>query len=252
VISRPPRGWQQESLWPDEDLRLYRLDSDIAPGTPVHADITAALANLGFDLAGWQFDSAANSHFSRPTPGGGHVVCPVLTLAMRQASELVSVNNWDDTWSLTRPVRDAVNAVLARHGLTADYQSEQTFVFPVSWEHRSYFRIGAKLKPRVLELLAEFLPRRNPWLAAVEKQRGTKVYFGSYWGKEAGMLGQFNILFPSEAALDEARTCRKELRGRACDEMRKADRWGFCTNHAVDVAFYHSGMLNLPPLYRED
>jgi hypothetical protein len=89
-------------------------------------------------------------------------------------------------------------------------------------------------------------------LAGIEKQRPTTIYFGSYWGKQPGILGQFNILFPSEAALDEARPYRTGLCSRARDEMRKADRWDSCENHAVDVEFFHSGMANLPPLYRED
>ncbi len=253
----PPNGGEALPNSLDEALRDFLRDTDIMPGSQVHDEIGAALASFGLDLLGWQFRNAAKSHFARTSADGSHVVCPVLTLVFRRTVDfeasgiLTEFDNWNDDWSLTGPIREALNRALVRYPLTAADRSDQTFVFGISWEERAYWLLGGLLKPKIAAIESSLLPRANPWLAA-EKRRAVQVYFGGYWGQEPGIRGQFNLLFPDEERMRQASLIVAELRNRACEEMRLADASGHCRNHKVDVALYYSGMPNLPPLYRED
>ncbi len=150
--------------------------------------------------------------------------------------------NWDDGWVLTGAIRSALNVVFARYGLTTGYQSETTFIFVHSWEERAFYQLGKMLKSRLSEIVISLVPRTRP----------PKVYFGSYWGNEPGLKGQFNLLFPDEASMQQALPFRWDIRTHAKAAMRTVDQWAFCEDHDVGLELYYAGMWNLPPLYRED
>jgi hypothetical protein len=234
------------------------LDTDVPPGSAAHDEVSGMLASFGLDLAAWRFETSQNSRAGRPTQDGGHMTCPALTLMVRRKKDFDALGissqagNWNDDWCLTSPIRDALNDLLRRHGLADGYISPATFVFVQSWETRAYFRLGRMVKPRISKIVRTVLPKPRSWRTVLRRPNPPSVYFGSYWGDEPDIDGQFNLLFPDEAAMRQALPFLADLRSRATEEMRKADRWGFCASHEVEVELFHAGMTDLPALYRED
>ena len=113
---------------------------------------------------------------------------------------------------------------------------------------QAYFRLGSELKPAMLAMLEGMVRELQPQDAA----RRTMVFFGSYWGAEPGILGQYNFLFPDERLMHQVGPRQPEFCRRAEEALRVADGANACHTHRVGCAFYHAGMKDLPPLYRED
>ncbi len=116
-------------------------------------------------------------------------------------------------------------------------------------EIQAYFRLGAELKPSMLRLLEELV---SSGTGNTLSDKPTSAFFGSYWGAEPGIIGQYNFLLPDEGTMLRAEPYRAEFCRRAESALRAADTQDALTDHRVGCGFYYSGMKNLPPLYRED
>ena len=231
-------------------LRKYAEQSAIARDSAVGAEIDQLLRDLNLDVAYWSFTTASQSFYGRDRQ-----TCPAFTFGLRRNEDFEQMalvrGNWDDDWPCTEELRNALNAILEGAGLDTDYVSDQTFIFPASWEAQALQSLAYLAKPEVLALVRRRLTWSWPFRPGGSGLE--RIYFGSYWGDEKpGKMGQYNLLFSSRDAMMRGREQQAKLHQSIAEFLRERDSHGFCGTHDVGLAFWYSGQIDLPPLYRED
>ena len=196
----------------------------------------------------WQFRGRLQSHCARKSVGP----CPALNLWLPREAQLVEEGidlhrgNWDDTWRLTEPLRDDLNAILTRHALGSDLVSPHTFVFPHSWDRVAHDCLGRLLKPAVLSAIAGLLPPLKRGLPVETLTAPRHIFWHS--------SGRYFVVFENERAFENALPHLVTIKAAVEAVFAEADVHGDSANLGVDVEIMHlkTKNLDLHGMGRED
>ncbi|MCA9173999.1 MAG: hypothetical protein KDB14_05880 [Planctomycetales bacterium] len=148
----------------DDMIRDLTKESDIAFGSHLYQEVARRLVDAGLNLAFFAFTTREHSSCARTLDGDDTVSCPVLTLYLRYNADFRQTGidphhgNWDDKWAQTRTVRDALNAILQRHGLDNCYVSGRTFIFVRTLEELAFRQLGKECADEVKRLVIAEAP----------------------------------------------------------------------------------------------
>ncbi|MFO0820817.1 MAG: hypothetical protein U1A77_22910 [Pirellulales bacterium] len=222
----------------DDIIRKATNDSDIAFGSDLYTDIGRELTEIGINFAFFVFATSEHSSCVR-TLDGQTASCPVFTLYLKYDAdfELTGIDprngNWDDKWPQTRTIRDAVNAILQRHGFGNHYVSDHTFIFVRTLEELAFIQLGCECKEAVQKLVCAEAP-------------GISVT-DVFWNGR-----QFDVILGEKADYKRMNRCVKAKLAKALPKLlSNADTSRNCQSYKATIKFGHTGM-NLARLIRED
>ena len=141
--------------------------------------------------------------------------------------------NWDDKWPQTRTIRDAVNAILQRHGFGNHYVSDHTFIFVRTLEELAFIQLGRECKEAVQKLVCA-------------EATGIAVA-GVFWNGR-----QFDVILGEKADYKRVNRSVKAKLAKALPKLlSNADTSRNCQSYNATIKFGYTGM-NLACLIRED
>ena len=222
----------------DDAIRNLTEKGDIACRSAIYEEISRELTYLGLNLAFFVFSTSGNSSCAR-TLDGSTSSCPALTLYLKYDVDFQQtgidphLGNWDDEWAQTRPIRDAVNAILRHHGFGNDYVSDHTFIFVHTLETLAFREIGRQCKGTVKKFVCDAAPG--------------VVITHVFWNGH-----QYDVIVRDKADYKRVKHDVKAKVSKAlAGILAAADDRRHCQCYNAVVKFGYTGM-NLFPLFRDD
>lgn len=222
----------------DDVIRDVTNKSDIAIGSDVYAEITRELTGIGLNLAFFVFTTSEHSSAAR-TLDGKTATHPILTVYLKYDVDFQQTGidphhgNWGDKWAQTRTVRDALNAVLQRHGFDNGYVSDHAFIFVYTLEELVFREIGRECKNAVQEFICDEVPG--------------VVVSRVFWNGQ-----QYDVIMGNKTDYKRIKRNVKVKASKALPRiLAAADIDAHCQSYKAVIEFGYSGM-NLFHLTRED
>jgi hypothetical protein len=225
-------------IFVNETIRNSVRESDIKEPSSAYEEIAAELTALGLNLAFFVFTNRGHSSSARSLDGK-NLTCPLLTLYLKYDADFRQTGidshegNWNDKWTHTRAIRDALNTILHRHGFDGDYVCKHTFIFVRSLEELAFREIGRNCKAAVRDLVRLEVP-------------GAEVSH-VFWNGS-----RYDVIMREKSDYKRVEhKAKAKLTKSVAKLLAKADKEEYCKTYNASLEFGHAGM-NLFHFVSED